>query len=140
MWNHANYVRAKQLDATLAPGSLVVMGHYDPSILYTIGRKGWEEDPHLWTPFDEQSAIRKGARYFIAVEPARLEQTNLELYCWLSRFPVLDAAAAWPVYETDPAKVVPGAEDRWRSFRRREMAGAFANWRQVWKSAPDPCR
>jgi hypothetical protein len=139
-WNHDNYVRAKQLDATLAPGTLVVMGHYDPSILYTIDRKGWEEDPHLWTPFDEQSAIRKGARYFIAVENARLEQTNLELYCWLARFPVLDPAKKWPVYETDAAKVLPGAEDRWRSFRRREMAGAFANWRQVWKSAPDPCR
>ncbi len=139
-WSRDNYVRAKQLDATLAPGALVVMGHYDPSILYTIGRKGWEEDPHLWTPFDEQSAIRKGARYFIAVENARLKQTNLELYCWLARFPVLDPAAKWPVYETDPAKVLPGAEDRWRSFRRREMAGAFANWRQVWTSAPDPCR
>ncbi len=59
-WSRVNFVRAKQLDATLAPGALVVMGHYDPSILYTIGRKGWEEDPHLWTPFDEQSAIRKG--------------------------------------------------------------------------------
>ena len=140
VWSRDNYVRARQLDATLAPGSLVVMGHYDPSILYTIDRKGWEEDPHVWTPFDEQSAIRKGARYFIAVEPARLEQTNLELYCWLARFPVLDPAAKWPVYATDPAKLLPGAEDRWRSFRRREMAGAFANWRQVWKSAPDPCR
>ena len=140
VWSHANYARAKQLDATLAPGALVVMGHYDPSILYTIDRKGWEEDPHLWTPFDEQSAIRKGARYFIAVEPVRLKQTNLELYCWLSRFPLLDPAAAWPVYQTDPAKLLPGAEDRWRSFRRREMAGAFADWRQVWKSAPDPCR
>jgi len=140
VWNHANYVRAKQLDTTLAPGTLVVMGHYDPSILYTIGRKGWEEDPHLWTPFDEQSAIRKGARYFISVEHARLKQTNLELYCWLSRFPVLDPAAKWPVYETDPAKVLPGAEDRWRSFRRREMAGAFANWRKEWTLAPDPCR
>ncbi|HEX3549523.1 MAG TPA: glycosyltransferase family 39 protein, partial [Candidatus Elarobacter sp.] len=43
-WSAANFVRAKQLDATLAPGALVVMGHYDPSILYTIGRKGWEED------------------------------------------------------------------------------------------------
>ncbi|MBV8751028.1 MAG: glycosyltransferase family 39 protein [Candidatus Eremiobacteraeota bacterium] len=139
-WSRANYGRAKQLDATLTPGALVVMGHYDPSILYTINRKGWEEDPHLWTPFDEQSAIRKGARYFIAVEHARLKQTNLELYCWLARFPVLDPAAAWPVYETDPAKVLPGAEDRWRAFRRREMAGAYANWRREWKSAPDPCR
>jgi len=138
-WSAANYVRAKALNATLAPGALVVMGHYDPSILYTIGRKGWEEDPHVWTPFDEQSAIRKGARYFIAVEHARLKQTNLELYCWLARFPVLDPAAAWPVYETDPAKVLPGAEARWRAFRRREMAGAFANWRRDWKIAPDPC-
>ncbi len=138
-WSKANYVRAKQLDAMLAPGALVVMGHYDPSILYTIGRKGWEEDPHLWTPFDEQSAIRKGARYFIAVEPVRLKQTNLELFCWLSRFPVSDPAAAWPVYETDPAKVLPGAEDRWRAFRKREMAGAYANWRRDWKITPDPC-
>jgi hypothetical protein len=139
-WSRVNYVRAKQLDATLAPGALVVMAHYDPSILYTIGRKGWEEDPHLWTPFDEQSAIRKGARYFISVEHDRLKSSNLELYCWLARFPVLDPAAAWPVYETDPAKALPGAEDRWRAFRRREMAGAFANWRREWKSAPDPCR
>jgi 4-amino-4-deoxy-L-arabinose transferase-like glycosyltransferase len=138
-WSAVNYERAKQLDATLAPGVLVVMGHYDPSILYTIGRKGWEEDPQLWTPFNEQSAIRKGARYYISVEHARLRQTNLELYCWLARFPVLDPAAAWPVYETDPAKVPAGAEDRWRTFRRREMAGAFVNWRREWKSAPDPC-
>ena len=139
-WSSANYMRAKTLDHTLAPRTLVVMGHYDPSILYTINRKGWEEDPSLWTPFDEQSAIRKGARYFIAVERDRLKASNLELYCWLARFPVLDPAAAWPVYVTDPEKVLPGAEDRWRSFRRREMAGAFANWRQEWRSAPDPCR
>ncbi len=129
-WSAANYVRAKQLDAALAPGTLIVMGHYDPSILYTINRKGWEEDPHLWTPFNEQSAIRKGARYYVSVEHARLKQTNLELYCWLSRFPVLDPAAKWPVYETDLAKMLPGAEDRWRAFRRGEMAGAFANWRR----------
>ncbi len=140
VWNHANYLRAKQLDATLAPGVLIVMGHYDPSILYTIGRKGWEEDPQLWTPFNEQSAIRKGARYYVSVEHARLEQTNLELYCWLSRFPVLDPAVKWPVYHTDPALVLPGAEERWRAFRRREMAGAFAHWRRDWKTAADPCR
>jgi hypothetical protein len=46
------------LNATLAPATLVLMGHYDPSILYTFGRMGWEEDPLLWTPFDEQSAMR----------------------------------------------------------------------------------
>jgi 4-amino-4-deoxy-L-arabinose transferase-like glycosyltransferase len=139
-WSRVNFALAKRLDATLAPATLVVMGHYDPSILYTIDRKGWEEDPRLWTPFDEQSAIRKGARYFISVEHARLKQTNLELFCWLARFPVIDPAGKWPVYETDPAKVLPGAEDRWRAFRRRDLAGAYANWRREWKSAPDPCR
>jgi 4-amino-4-deoxy-L-arabinose transferase-like glycosyltransferase len=139
-WNHDNYARAKQLDAALAPGALIVMGHQDPSFLYIIGRKGWEEDPQLWPPFNEQSAIRKGARYYVSIEHARLKQTNLELYCWLSRFPVLDPAAAWPVYQTDPAKVLPGAEARWQAFRRRELAGEFVHWRQEWKSAPDPCR
>jgi hypothetical protein len=139
LWNRPNYVRAKALDATLAAGTLVVMGHYDPSILYTIGRKGWEEDPQLWTPFDEQSAIRKGARYYISIEHARLKHGNLELYCWLARFPVLDPAAAWPVYETDPAKVLPGAEARWRAFRTRELRGDFAGWRTRWKTTPDPC-
>jgi hypothetical protein len=79
------------------------------------------EDPYLWTPFDEQSAIRKGARYFIAVEPKRLAR-NVELAHWLLRFPLLDPKAAWPVYETDPAKVLPGAETRWQEFRRREKA------------------
>ena len=139
-WNHANYVRAKMLDATLAPGVLVVMGHYDPSILYTIGRKGWEEDPRLWTPFDEESAIRKGARYYISIEDKRLRAGNLELYCYLARFPLLDPSAAWPVYLTDPAKVLPGAEARWDAFRQRERAGAYADWSHEWKSQPNPCR
>jgi 4-amino-4-deoxy-L-arabinose transferase-like glycosyltransferase len=139
-WNHANYARAKALDATLAPGALVVMGHYDPSILYTIGRKGWEEDPTLWTPFDEESAIRKGARYYVSIEDARLRHGNLDLYCWLARFPLLDPNAAWPVYVTDPAKVLPGAEARWDAFRRRERTGVYANWRNDWKSQPNPCR
>ncbi|MBD5657094.1 MAG: glycosyltransferase family 39 protein, partial [Candidatus Eremiobacteraeota bacterium] len=43
--------QAKALDATLAPATLGVMGHYDPSVLYYIERKGWEEDPYVWTPF-----------------------------------------------------------------------------------------
>jgi hypothetical protein len=120
-WSHAVYTRSLALDRTLAPGALIVIGHYDPSLMYYIRRKGWMEDPYLWTPFDEQSAIRKGARYFIAVEPKRLAR-NVELSHWLLRFPVLDANAAWPVYETDPAKVLPGAEARWREFRRREKA------------------
>ena len=121
LWNRNVYTRSIALDRTLAPGALIVMGHYDPSLMYYIRRKGWMEDPYLWTPFDEQSAIRKGARYFIAVEPKRLAR-NVELAHWLERFPIMDPAAKWPVYETDPAKVLPGAEARWREFRRREKA------------------
>lgn len=118
------YRQAKALAATLAPGALIVVGHYDPSVLYYIGRKGWEEDPYLWTPFDEQSAIRKGARYFIAVERRRFER-NVELHAWLQRFPVTNARAAWPVYETDPEKILAGSERRWREFRRDEKAGTL---------------
>jgi hypothetical protein len=117
------YRRAKALDATLPPKALVVMGHYDPSVLYYIDRKGWEEDPYVWTPFDEQSAIRKGARAFIAIEPHRLAR-NVELSHWLLRFPLQHADAAWPVYETDPAHLVPGAEEKWRAFRAAEKASA----------------
>jgi 4-amino-4-deoxy-L-arabinose transferase-like glycosyltransferase len=121
VWSKNVYVRSIALDAELAPGALIVVGHYDPSLMYYIQRKGWMEDPYLWTPFDEQSAIRKGARYFIAVEPRRLAR-NVELAHWLERFPVLDPNAAWPVYETDMSKVLPGAEARWQAFRRREKA------------------
>lgn len=117
-----NYARAVLLDRTLAPGALIVMGHYGPDLMYYIHRKGWMEDPYLWTPFDEQSAIRKGARYFIAVEPERLKR-NVELSHWLERFPIVNPGAKWPVYETDYAKMLPGAEERWQEFRRREKAG-----------------
>ena len=116
------YLEARRLHALLAPDALVVMAHYDPSILYYMQHKGWEEDPLLWTPFDEESAIRKGARYFIAVEPNRFEK-NGELYAWMQRFPLLPKSGIWPVYETDYAKVIPGAEERWRAFRRKEKAG-----------------
>jgi hypothetical protein len=118
-WSKNVYVRSLALDKALDPDALIVIGHYDPSLMYYIRRKGWMEDPYLWTPFDEQSAIRKGARYFIAVEPKRLAR-NTELAHWLERFPLLDPAAKWPVYVTDPAKVLPGAEARWQEFRRRE--------------------
>jgi hypothetical protein len=116
------YVEARRLHALLAPDALVVMAHYDPSILYYMQHKGWEEDPLLWTPFDEQSAIRKNARYFIAVEQNRFAK-NTELYAWMQRFPLLPNSGIWPVYQTDYAKVLPGAEDRWKEFRRREKAG-----------------
>ncbi len=119
VWSKNVYVRSLALDRTLAPGALIVIGHYDPSLMYYIRRKGWMEDPTLWTPFDEESAIRKGARYFIEPEPKRLAR-NVELAHWLQRFPLLDPKSAWPVYITDPALVLPGAEARWQAFRRTE--------------------
>jgi hypothetical protein len=120
-YDRSVYRAAKALDESLAPDTLIVMGHYDPSVLYYINRKGWEEDAALWTPLDEESAIAKGARYFVAVEKNRLEH-NADLYAWLQRFPLSNPDAKWPVYQTDYAKQLPGAEARWREFRRREKA------------------
>lgn len=126
-YSKAVYRDAVALNKTLAPGALIVMGHYDPSVLYYIGRYGWEEDPYLWTPFDEQSAIRKGARYFINIEKNRFAR-NVELCAWMQRFPVIDAKARWPVYVTDPARIKPGAERQWREFRNAEKAGHARTW------------
>jgi hypothetical protein len=128
-YSKATYRNAVTLNHTLAPHALVVVGHYGPDVLYYINRYGWEEDPYLWTPFDEESAIRKGARYFISIENNRLND-NLELCAWLQRFPMMNSAAEWPVYETDPARELPGADAFWRAFRRAEFAGngrAFLN-------------
>ncbi len=126
-YNKQVYRNALALNATLDKNALIVMGHYDPSVLYYIGRYGWEEDPYLWTPFDEQSAIRKGARYFIAIEKNRFNR-NVELCAWMQRFPVINPNAQWPVYLTDPARVKPGAEAQWRSFRNAEKAGDARAW------------
>jgi hypothetical protein len=120
-FNFANYTAARDLDRALDPGALVVMGHYDPSILYYINRKGWQEDPAVWTPFDEQSAIKKGARYYIAVEKQRLA-ANPDLAEWLERFPLRAPAGRWPVYLTEYGKLLPGAEQRWQRFREHEKA------------------
>lgn len=128
-YNKEAYRNAVFLDKTLPPGALVVIGHYGPDVQYYINRFGWEEDPYLWTPLDEQSAIRKGSRYFISIEDNRFRK-NVELCAWMSRFPVRDPNARWPVYETDPARELPGAERFWRAFRDAERAGkgrAFLN-------------
>ncbi len=114
-----NYAAARALDATLDKNALVVMGHYDPSILYYIDRKGWQEDPQIWTPFDQESAIRKGARYYIAIEKQRFER-NEDLAEWMERFPLRNGDAQWPVYETDPARILAGAEARWQRYRAHE--------------------
>ncbi|HEX8827768.1 MAG TPA: glycosyltransferase family 39 protein [Xanthobacteraceae bacterium] len=121
-YNEEAYRNARHLDRTLDPDALVVIGHYGPDVQYYIDRFGWEEDPALWTPFDQESAIRKGARYFISIEDNRLRR-NLDLCAWLARFPVRDADFGWPVYETDPAKILPGAQALWRAFRSAERAG-----------------
>jgi 4-amino-4-deoxy-L-arabinose transferase-like glycosyltransferase len=126
-YSKAVYRNAVALDATLAPGALIVMGHYDPSVLYYIGRYGWEEDPYLWTPFDEQSAIAKGARYFIDIEKNRFKK-NVELCAWMQRFPVRNPNAQWIVYETDPAKIKPHAQQQWQAFRKAEKAGNARQW------------
>ncbi|MBV8197243.1 MAG: hypothetical protein JO263_03850, partial [Candidatus Eremiobacteraeota bacterium] len=85
-------------------------------------RFGWEEDPALWTPFDEESAIRKGARYFISVEDLRFRE-NRELCVWLQRFPLVETGAGWPVYHTDPALASDRGETLWKAYRRAEAAG-----------------
>ncbi len=126
-YNKQVYRNAIALNATLPADALIVMGHYDPSVLYYIGRYGWEEDPYLWTPFDEQSAIRKGSRYFIDIEKNRFNR-NVELCAWMQRFPVINPNAQWPVYHTDPALVKPTAEQQWRSFRNAELRGRARQW------------
>ena len=121
-YNKAAYRNAFFLDRTLDPGALVVIGHYGPDVQYYIDRFGWEEDPALWTPFDEESAIRKGARYFISIEDDRM-RANTDLCAWLQRFPIRNSSAQWPVYETDPARELPDAQAFWRAFRDADRAG-----------------
>jgi hypothetical protein len=121
-YNKQAYRNALLLDRRLPQNALIVIGHYGPDVQYYMDRFGWEEDPALWTPFDEESAIRKGARYFISIEDNRL-RLNMELCAWLQRFPTFDAGG-WTVYETDPAKVSPRADRFWREFRRAERAGS----------------
>ncbi len=121
------YRNAISLDRTLDKHTLIVMGHYDPSVLYYIGRYGWEEDPYLWTPFDEQSAIAKGARYFVSIEKNRFNR-NLELCAWMQRFPIINPNAQWIVYRTDPLDIKPHAQTDWGGFRQAESAGHGRAW------------
>lgn len=122
-YNGDAYRNAVAVDAALPRDALIVMGHYGPDVQYYINRFGWQEDPHLWTPFDQESAIRKGARYFVSVEDPRMH-SNVELCAWLQRFPLLRYPGGWPIYVTDPALVSPKAERFWREFRTAERAGA----------------
>ncbi len=121
-YNKTAYANAVALSGALAPGALVVLGHYGPDVLYYIDRYGWEEDPALWTPFDEESAIKKGARYYISIEDNRLRD-NMELCAYLQRFPKLNAGVDWPVYQTDPNKELREGKAFWRAFRNAETRG-----------------
>ncbi|HEY5094930.1 MAG TPA: glycosyltransferase family 39 protein [Candidatus Eremiobacteraceae bacterium] len=97
-WSRPVYAAAGELDRTLDQNVLVVMGHYDPSVLYTIGRKGWEEDPLIWNVHDMRSAMRKGAAYFIGVEIPRLK-ANRPLYAYLQHFARVPVSSGWQVYD-----------------------------------------
>ena len=97
-WSRPVYSAATELDRTLDPGCLIVMGHYDPSVLYTIGRKGWEEDPLQWNVHDMTSAIHKGACYFVAVEVPRLK-ANKALFDFLQRYARVPVSSGWQVYD-----------------------------------------
>ncbi|MEO6912437.1 MAG: hypothetical protein ABI182_00275, partial [Candidatus Baltobacteraceae bacterium] len=129
------YRDAVALDRSLAKNALIVMGHYDPSVLYYIGRYGWEEDPYNWTPFDEQSAIRKGARYFVDIERNRFNR-NLELCAWMQRFRIINPQAQWLVFQTDSLNIKPNAEADWRAFRAAESVGKG----RAWLAARGECR
>jgi hypothetical protein len=104
-YNKQAYRNAIALNATLDPNALVVMAHYGPDVLYYMNRFGWEEDPTLWRPFDQKSAMRKGARYFISIEDRRMRR-NPGLCTWLQQFPLLQkSGASWPVYVTDASLI-----------------------------------
>jgi len=98
-WSRPVYSAAKELHAKLAPGALVVMGHYDPAVLYTIGHKGWQEDALAWSVHDMTSAIAKGGRYFIAVEVPRFK-ANPPLYRFMQRYRRVPVSSGWQVYDT----------------------------------------
>ncbi len=122
-YSKSAYRNAVALDRALPRNALPVIAHYGPDIFYYMDRFGWEEDPYIWTPFDEESAIAKGSRYFISIEDARFRK-NLELCAWMSRFPLVRfPGVSWPVYHTSLRAMLPGARRRWRAFRRAEHAG-----------------
>ncbi len=97
-WSRAVYAAANEVRRTLPPDTLIVMGHYDPSVLYTIGHRGWEEDPLLWSVRDMTSAIHKGARYFVAIEVPRL-RANRQLSAFLQRYQLVPTHSGWEVYD-----------------------------------------
>ena len=121
-YNKEVYRNAVELDRTLPKDALVVIGHYGPDVQYYIDRFGWEEDPALWTPFDEESAIRKGARYFISIEDGA-SGTISSSARGCSAFRCAPPLRRGRSMKRIPAKVSPQAERFWRGFRNAQRAG-----------------
>ncbi len=119
-YNKEVYRNAVDLDRTLPKNALVVIGHYGPDVQYYIDRFGWEEDPALWTPLDEESAIRKGARYFISIEDGRLRH-NLELCAWLQRFPLRAAPRRGRYMKRIPPRFPRKQSDSGADFATRNV-------------------
>ena len=97
-WSRSVYAAATEVRETIEPNTLIVMGHYDPAVLYTIGHRGWEEDPLLWNVHDMTSAIAKGARYFVAIEVSRFA-ANKPLYAFMQRYRRVPVRSGWQVYD-----------------------------------------
>jgi 4-amino-4-deoxy-L-arabinose transferase-like glycosyltransferase len=112
-WSRNVYAAANEVRRALAPGTLIVLGHYDPSVLYTIGHRGWEEDVLLWNVHDMTSAIAKGARYFVEPEVSRFA-ANRPLHAFMQRYRRVPVRSGWQVYDfrhfalPQPASKPPG--------------------------------
>ena len=112
-WSRNVYAAANEVGQSLEPGSLIVLGHYDPAVLYTIGHRGWEEDVLVWNVHDMTSAITKGARYFVAVEVPRF-RANRELYAFMQRYRRVPVHSGWQIYD-------------FHHFARANGSGRFSN-------------
>lgn len=97
-WSRPVYSAASELRMTLEPDTLIVMAHYDPSVLYSIGHRGWEEDALLWNVHDMTSAVAKGARYLVAIEVPRFK-ANKPLYRFMQRYRRIPVRSGWQVYD-----------------------------------------
>ena len=120
-YNVEAYRAALLLDGSIPSDALLVIGHYGPDLQYYMNRFGWEEIPYSGCCSTKRAQLRKGARYFVAVERTRLNH-NLELCAYLQRFNALRWSGPWTVYVTDP-KNVPARMNFWRAFRTAERTG-----------------
>jgi len=116
-WSRNVYAAATEVRDTIEPGTLIVMGHDDPAVLYTIAHRGWEEDPLLWNVHDMTSAIGKGARYFVAVEVPRFA-ANRPLYAFMQRYRRVPVRSGWQVYDMHHFALQAKADLKVRRYTR----------------------